>query len=288
MNIFEKTARRFDALQQSHPVLSFPIAVIKKYGEDKGGYQAALITYYGFLSLFPAVLIAITLVRWFLQGDSHLRQRVIVGITDYFPLIGKDLQDNLHGFSQTGLPLLIGFVVLLYGLRGAADVFRHTVNNVWRVPEEDRSGFFPALARSSTIIGIAGLGLLGSAVLSSYATAAQHDVWLRILLLLASAITVFFTFLFATKFALNRTARRRELWAGAATTTIGLVALQNLGGYALSHELKNLNNLYGAFAAVLAFFFWIYVQSQIIVYSMEIITVRALKLWPRILIGGDK
>src|ERR1700746_2080632 len=45
-----------DRLQRRHGVLGFPHAVIKKYGDDAGGRQAALITYYGFLSIFPLLL----------------------------------------------------------------------------------------------------------------------------------------------------------------------------------------------------------------------------------------
>ena len=268
--------------------LSFPIAVIKKYSDDKGGYQAALLTYYGFLTLFPAILISITLVRWLLQNDSQLKQRIVTSITNYFPLIGPDLQQNLTGFSRTGLPLLIGVAVLIYGLRGAADVYRHTVNNIWQVPQKDRSGFWPALGRSSIIIAIAGTGFIGSAILTSFATAARHDIWLRLLFLSGSAIIIFGCFVWATRIALNRQTRRRELWVGAASITVGLILLQTVGRYLLSHELKNLNDLYGAFAAVLGFFFLIYIQSQIIVYSMEISSVWALKQWPRKLLGGDK
>lgn len=40
-----------DRLQRKHGVLGFPYAVVKKYGDDDGGRQAALITYYGFLRI---------------------------------------------------------------------------------------------------------------------------------------------------------------------------------------------------------------------------------------------
>jgi uncharacterized BrkB/YihY/UPF0761 family membrane protein len=247
MEQINRRVQRFDRFQRSHPIVGFPIAVVKKYSEDRGGYQAALLTYYGFLSLFPTVLITITLVRWLLQSDSHLKQRIITSVTSYFPLIGTDLQENLHGFSKTGLPFLIGMLVLIYGLRGAADVFRHTVNNVWHVPEDERSGFWAALGRSALIIMVAGVGFFGSAVLTGYANAASYHLLLRFILLI----------------------------------------LQNIGRYLLSHELRNLNNLYGAFAAVLGFFFWVYLQSQIIVYAMEINSVHRLKMWPRSLVGKE-
>ena len=42
-----------DRLQRRYAVLGFPYAVVKKYGDYGGGREAALITYYGFLSIFP-------------------------------------------------------------------------------------------------------------------------------------------------------------------------------------------------------------------------------------------
>jgi uncharacterized BrkB/YihY/UPF0761 family membrane protein len=63
--------------------------------------------------------------------------------------------------------------------------------------------------------------------------------------------------------------------------------LQEVGGYLLTHELKNLDNLYGTFALVLGLLFWIYLQAQIVLYALEIETVRLFKLWPRSLVEDN-
>ena len=46
-----------DAWQRRHSVLGFPIAVVYKFVDDFGGYMCALLTYYAFLSLFPALML---------------------------------------------------------------------------------------------------------------------------------------------------------------------------------------------------------------------------------------
>ena len=66
-----------DGLQRRHGVLGFPYAVIKKYGDDEGGREAALITYYGFLSLFPLLLLGVAVLSRVLAGDPELRERFI-------------------------------------------------------------------------------------------------------------------------------------------------------------------------------------------------------------------
>ena len=65
---------RADEIQRRHTVLGFPYAVVKKYGDDEGGRHAALLTYYGFLSIFPLLLLVVVIVSTVLQGNAELRQ----------------------------------------------------------------------------------------------------------------------------------------------------------------------------------------------------------------------
>ena len=51
-----------DAFQQRHRWVGMPLAVVYKYADDQGGFLAALITYYAFLSLFPALLLGFLLL----------------------------------------------------------------------------------------------------------------------------------------------------------------------------------------------------------------------------------
>src|SRR5215468_9032171 len=66
-----------DRLQRRHGVLGFPYAVVKKYGDDEGGRLAALITYYGFLSIFPLLLLGVAILSRVLADNVDLRQRLI-------------------------------------------------------------------------------------------------------------------------------------------------------------------------------------------------------------------
>ena len=63
-----------DAYQRRHRWLGFPLAVIYKFADDQGGYLAALITYYGFLSLFPLLLLLVTILGFALQAIPPCRR----------------------------------------------------------------------------------------------------------------------------------------------------------------------------------------------------------------------
>ena len=69
-----------DRVQRRHGLVGFPYAVIKKYGDDDGGREAALITYYGFLSIFPLLLLGVAILSRVLAGNPELRQRLIAEI----------------------------------------------------------------------------------------------------------------------------------------------------------------------------------------------------------------
>src|ERR1700746_1750459 len=66
-----------DRMQRQYAVLGFPYAVVKKYGDDEGGRQAALITYYGFLSIFPLLLLGAAVLSRGLADHPDLRQRLV-------------------------------------------------------------------------------------------------------------------------------------------------------------------------------------------------------------------
>ena len=69
-----------DQVQRKHGVLGFPYAVVKKYSDDEGGREAALITYYGFLSIFPLLLLGVAVLSRVLAADPDLRAQFIAAV----------------------------------------------------------------------------------------------------------------------------------------------------------------------------------------------------------------
>ena len=62
--------------------------MIYKFTDDQGPYLAALIAYYGFLSLFPLLLLLVTILGFALQGDPHLQAQLLDSALGQFPVIG--------------------------------------------------------------------------------------------------------------------------------------------------------------------------------------------------------
>ena len=160
---------RMDRFQRRHPAASFPLAVLYKYFEDFGPYLAALIAYYGFVSLFPLLLLLATVLGFVLAGDPGLQHQVLHSALRQFPVVGAQLgQPKQLGGGTVGL--VVGIAGLLYGGLGVAQAAQYAMNTAWRVPRNNRPNPFKARGRSLVLLGTAGLAVIATTVLSTLGT----------------------------------------------------------------------------------------------------------------------
>ena len=82
---------RLDRLQRRFPPLGVPIAVFYKFYDDQGNYMVAAITYYAFVAIFPLLLLATSILGFFLQGNEELQETVLNSALAQFPIIGDEL-----------------------------------------------------------------------------------------------------------------------------------------------------------------------------------------------------
>ncbi len=270
-----------DNWQRHHRLVAFPYAVIKKYGEDEAGYQAALLTYYGFLSLFPLLLVLTTLVSIVGGHNDALKNTIVGGLTSYFPMFGNQLSSHTQTLHKSGLPLVIGILFTLYGARGVADAFRSGVNHIWQTPRSEMEGFPLSLFKSFAIIAIGGTGFILASIISGYAASAGHGILFSLVSLIINVFILFWLFRVLLSLSLPRKLPFRQTRAGAAAAAVGLVILQSAGGFVITRELKSLDAVYSYFALSLGLLFWLYLQAQTVYYAVEMASVRTLRLSPR-------
>lgn len=282
-NLIEK----IDGWQRRHRLPAFVYAVLKKYGDDEAGRQAALLTYYAFLSLFPLLLVLTTLTEYLPAGQSGLQANIIHGTTNYFPVLGGQLSSHISTLHKNGLALLIGLLFTFYGARGVADGFQHSVQQLWRVPVKDRAGFPKSTLKSLLIILVAGVGFIVASISVGLAGAASQGLVFKALSILINMAIWSAIFIALLNISLPSHVSFKETRAAALTAAVGLVILQIIGGYLLKRELKNLDALYSYFALALGLLFWIYLQVQVLFYALEVASVGSYKLWPRSLSGKN-
>jgi membrane protein len=92
VKLVDDTLDRVDRAQRSKPFLGFPLAVVKKFGDDKAGYLAALIAYYTFFSMFLLLIVFVTILGFVLHGNPDLTKIIKDSILGQFPVIGKQIR----------------------------------------------------------------------------------------------------------------------------------------------------------------------------------------------------
>jgi membrane protein len=152
---------RLDAFQRRHPAAAFPLAVAYKFFDDRGPHLAALITYYGFVSLFPLLLLLTSVLGFLLEDDPDLQQRVLESALSDFPLLGPSLAQNIGGFRGSGLALVVGIVGTVYGGLGVMQAAQAALNRIYAVPRFAQPN--PVLSRLRSLLLVVALGLAAGA-----------------------------------------------------------------------------------------------------------------------------
>ena len=271
-----------DRLQRKHGVLGFPYAVVKKYGDDAGGRQAALITYYGFLSIFPLLLLGVAVLSRVLADHPDLRQQLINEIVPQ--ALQSTVEHSLATLPASTIPFVAGLIGLLLSGTGVVFSAYQTLNHVAAVRHRLRAGFLSRYVRVFVVLATLLLGALATGALTVVATALPRQPGLeRAAAWLGSALVVFAVLLLGAKLLLARPAPVRALWPGAILGGTAVTVVLNAGAPLLARLVAKAGPVYGSFATVAGMFALLYLVGQALVYAAEVAAVRYARLWPRAL-----
>jgi YihY family inner membrane protein len=273
---------RVDRFQQAHRWVAFPFAVVKKFGDDQAGNLAALIAYYGFFSLFPLLLVFWSVLGLVLRGNPSLRQSLLDSALRDFPVIGTQIHQHINSISASGTAITIGIVGTLWAGLGVTQAAQNAMNRIWDVPRKEWPNFWVSRGRGLVLLAVLGTMTVVATFLSGVGTSfGTYSIAYRIGGLALTLV------LNVALFALSyRVLTRKELgWGdvlpGAIIAAFLWTVLQSLGGYYVTHQIKNASEVYGTFALVIGLLAWIYLGAQVTLLCAEINVVRKRKLWPR-------
>jgi YihY family inner membrane protein len=269
----------FDRRQQESPRIGFVAAVVKKFGDDQAGQLAALIAYYGFVSLFPLLLVLVTILGFVLQGDPAEQNKILDGALGQFPLVRDQLK--LHSLNGSGIALAIGVVGSLLAGMGITGATQNAFNRIWNVPFKHRPNFLMAHLRGLAMLAILGTMSVISTTAAGFVGASPHGAVADVAGIVVAFIFNLALFMTAFKLLTAVDVGWRDLLPGVICAAVGWQLLQHLGGFYIDHELKRTGPLYGVFALVLGLLAWLYLGAQLTIFAAEINVVRLRKLWPR-------
>jgi membrane protein len=282
-----RPVRAFDRRQQAHPWLALPCAVIKKFGDDHGGNLAALVAYYSFFSLFPLLLVLVTILSYVLQGDQSLQDSIKGSALAHFPIIGPEISQNVHGIHGHVLALVIGLLASLWAGLGVTQAAQNAFDHIWAVPMKDRPDFLRSRLRGLLLLVTLGALFIIATLASGIVTGGLGGPALKVAGIALSLLLNVALFAAAFRLMTSRTIATHCMWVGVVVAAVAWTILQSVGGIYVQH-LKHSTSTYGVFGIVIALLVWLHLGAQITLYAAEINVVLTRKLWPRSLLGPPK
>jgi YihY family inner membrane protein len=281
MNPFERAIRKVDATQKRYTPTAFVFGVVKKYGDDNGGVLVSNLAYSAFVSLFPLLLVLVTVLGLVASYDASVRADVLNAVYKQVPLIGNQLRGNVQGLKRSSkIGLIVGIVGLIWGSAGLAQSGLFTMEQVWNLPGPKRPGYVQRLGRAGLFLCLLGGGVIVTTGLASLPSYLRDGLAVKVPLVVVTAAFSAGMYLGAFRALTPKVVPTRDLLPGAITGGILWTVLQDLGTYLVHHFLHS-DSVYGVFGTVLGLLAWVYLATEITVYSAEINVVLKRRLWPR-------
>ena len=247
--------------------------------------HAAAISFYALLSLFPFLLLVISMLGSITADDAD-RRAVLEFVFRYFPARLDFVTTQLDAFRQTRLQVgLAGGLALIWASLGVFGAITTAVNQAWGV-EAPRS-FLKHRLVSFLMLAAGGGVMVVALLLVSAAQMAEASwfgavfaqvQWLQALRTLtfryAATILLIFAVGLLFYFVPNVKTRFRDVWVGAVLT--GVLWRVTLGAFSwVVGSSGRLTMIHGSIAAVVVFLLWIYVSSVILMYGVEFTAAHA-------------
>lgn len=264
------------------PVLGTALRVQDRYKEDAADQFAAAIGFFGFLSVFPLMLIAVAVAGFVLRGDPAAQNELVGTIVDAIPgfaaAIGDDrLGELVDSITQNaGAIGAVGAVTLLLSGLRVVNAAMTATQRVFRVDVEV-SGVKVKLRQVGALTGLGLIALAGAAATAALGVAVRVDVTsaMAVLATVASvALSVLLDlvlFLVAYRvLAAGEGPGFRRLWPGALLAAIAWTGLKAFGATYVSGQVAKADELYGVFGGVIALLLLFYLAGRIYLYGAEL------------------
>lgn len=256
------------------------LAVAKETGDDRALLNAAGVTYYLLLALFPAVTAFVSIYGLFTDPATVTKQmQVLEGVVPAGGL--QIINDQLtrvtaHGAPTLGLALAGSLIVALWSASSGVNALFDVMNVAYEEPE--RRNFFvrTALALGFTVVGVLGaIVMIGAVVaipviLSLVGFSTGIDWLVRIAGYVVMALVLLFGIDALYALGPSRSKPRWQLISpGAVLACIGIAAVSLLFSW-YAANLAHFDDTYGSLGALIGFLFWTWVSISAVIVGAEL------------------
>ena len=255
-----------------------------KFYDDQATHHAAALTYYALMSLFPTLLLALSLLG--LLGQYPETYDAIIGYArevapdSVVTPLDSSLQRALLNKGTAGTTLAISVVLALYGTTGVLEAARRALNVVFEV-EQGRSFLRRKLVDVASTFVLVLLGIASGILVFVGGGFAEDllgfvglgptvaDVWSIARWPAALLVTMFvFSFIY---FITPDVKQRSWRWVTpGAVVAVLLWLLASWGFSTYISRVADVGAIYGAFAGAIVLVAWIWLTNVALLFGAEL------------------
>lgn len=244
--------------------------------------RAAQLSYYFLLALFPLLLFLMTLLGYFAQAGSDLRNKLLTYLATVMPYSAITLvHTTLDEISQSAGSgkLSLGLLAALWAASNGMGAISDTLNVAYGVKER-RSWWKVRLVSISLTIMLSILivvalaivlygGRIGDAIATHFGFSNAFTIVWKILQFPIALFFILLTFDLIYYFAPDGR-RERNWWGMGTVTAVALWLLVSFGFRLYLHFFNSYSVTYGSLGALIVLMLWFYFTGLAILIGGEI------------------
>lgn len=277
-----------DRIQRRRKPTAFVVGVLKRFAEDRGVQLGALIAYYGLLSIFPLMVVLLTVAGFVFDSRPDLRADLERTVLQQFPTMGPTIRQNTQAIRGNFVSLVLGLAGAVWAGLAAVNAAEVALNGIYNVARHERPNPIKRRLKSLRMLLILGLGVLASVMVANLGRVVDGLGGLQAVWLACASIGIN-TALYALAYRslVSADLSWRSVAPGAALAGSVWWLLTTVGGIYTERTLASASATYGAVASAIALLAWIYLQAQVTLIGAEVNVVLRRRWWPRSLTGRD-
>jgi membrane protein len=267
--------QRLMALRQRSTPFDLSMRALEGFQRHRTGRNAALIAHYGFLSVFPLLVVLTTILGFVLQSREDLQRDILDSALSNLPFVGSQLEKDPASLRGSAVVLVVGLVAAVWAGMKAFVAVQAALDDIHEIPLSSRTSFVRTRVRAMGGIVVVGGAQIATAFITSLVGIGNFGVAGRIGLVLA-AIVVNTAVLIATyRWLCSVTDGWRAVLPGAVGAGVTFAVLQLIGTAIVGRAIARASPVYGTFASVIGLLTWLSLHAIVALIGAELNAVMA-------------
>jgi membrane protein len=266
------------AMRQRSPIVDLALRVLEGFQQHRTGRNAALVSHYGFLSVFPLMVVLTTILGFVLQNRKDLRKDIIDSALGNLPFVGAQIAKDPASLRGSTVVLIVGLLAALWAGMKAFVAVQAALDDIHEIPLNRRSSFVHTRARAIGGIFVIGGAQVTTAFITSLVGVLEVGL-LGQLALIVAAVAVNTVVLGLTyRWLCSVTDPWRHVLPGAIGGGVLFAILQLLGTTIVTRAIANASPVYGTFASVIGVLTWLSLHATIALVGADLNQVLAARV----------